>query len=69
ARGLEPRLLIVEGTRASREDRDESEEMVEENCLRAVSEERGLVVADFGPRNVGGWRRSDASPPPPAGSL
>lgn len=52
ARGLEPRLLIVEGTRTSREDRDESEEMVEENCLRAVSEERGLVVADFGPRNV-----------------
>lgn len=52
ARGLEPRLLIVEGTRASRDDRHESEEAVEENCLRAVAEERGLVIADFGPRNV-----------------
>ncbi len=52
ARGLDPRLLIVEGTRASREERQESEEIVEENCLRAVSDERGLVVADFGARNV-----------------
>ena len=52
ARGLDPRLLIVEGTRASREECLESEEMVEENCLAAASEERGLVVADFGPRNV-----------------
>lgn len=52
ARGLDPRLLIVEGTRASREECRESEELVEENCLRAVAEERGLVIADFGPRNV-----------------
>lgn len=52
ARGLEPRLLVVEGTRASREDKKESEDVVEENCRRAVEDEKGLVVADFGPRNV-----------------
>jgi len=52
ARDLCPRLLIVEGTRASREDREESEDLVEENCLRATNEENGLVIGDFGPRNV-----------------
>ena len=45
-------ILIIEGTRTSRkEDVDESEEIVFENCLRAVEESKGLVIADFSPRN------------------
>jgi ribonuclease J len=52
AAGLEPRLLIIEGTRVTKEqDRRETEEEVYMNCLRAVRGERGLVVADFSPRN------------------
>ncbi|RUM33142.1 MAG: ribonuclease J [Archaeoglobus sp.] len=45
-------VLIVEGTRTSRkEDVDESEEIAFENCLKAVEESKGLVIADFSPRN------------------
>ena len=45
-------ILIIEGTRASRkEDFDESEKVVFENCLKAVEESKGLVIADFSPRN------------------
>ena len=44
-------VLIIEGTRAEREDVNESEEVVYENCLRAVEESEGLVIADFSPRN------------------
>ncbi|RLI83566.1 ribonuclease J [Archaeoglobales archaeon] len=44
-------VLIIEGTRTSREDVNESEEVVFENCLKAVEESKGLVVADFSPRN------------------
>jgi len=45
-------VLIIEGTRASRkEDVNESEELVFENCLRAVEESKGLIIADFSPRN------------------
>ncbi|MGD1061001.1 MAG: MBL fold metallo-hydrolase RNA specificity domain-containing protein [Methanomassiliicoccales archaeon] len=51
AKALNPRLLIIEGTRASREDREESEEKVKETCLKTVEQENGLVVADFSPRN------------------
>lgn len=51
AKDLNPRLLIIEGTRASREDRDEDEGMVMRKCLEAVEEEKGLVVADFAARN------------------
>jgi len=45
------RVLIIEGTRTSREDVNESEKMVFENCLRAVEESKGIVIADFSPRN------------------
>jgi ribonuclease J len=52
ARALSPHALIVEGTRANREkDEDVSEEDVRGNCLAAVEEEKGFVLADFGPRN------------------
>jgi len=45
-------ILIIEGTRAGRgEDVNESEELVFENCLKAVEESRGLIIADFSPRN------------------
>jgi len=45
-------VLIVEGTRAGRgEDVNESEEIVFENCLKAVEDSKGLVIADFSPRN------------------
>jgi ribonuclease J len=44
-------VLITEGTRASREDINESEELVFENCLKAAEESKGLVVADFSARN------------------
>ncbi|AGK61333.1 putative hydrolase of the metallo-beta-lactamase superfamily [Archaeoglobus sulfaticallidus PM70-1] len=45
-------VLIIEGTRASRnEDVNESEDTVFENCLKAVEESEGVVVADFSPRN------------------
>ncbi|MEM3401829.1 MAG: MBL fold metallo-hydrolase [Candidatus Hadarchaeales archaeon] len=49
---LDPRLLIIEGTRMGEgRERQESEENVREKCLSAVSEEKGLVIADFSPRN------------------
>jgi len=52
AAGLEPRLLIIEGTRVGEErERRETEEEVYHNCLEVCGEERGLVVADFSPRN------------------
>jgi len=52
AAGLEPRLLIIEGTRVGRkEERRETEEEVYRNCLEVCRRERGLVVADFSPRN------------------
>ncbi len=44
-------VLIIEGTRAKREDTDESEKMVYENCLKVVEGSKGLVVADFSGRN------------------
>ena len=45
-------VLIIEGTRAGREeDINVSEDDVFENCLRAVEESKGLVIADFSPRN------------------
>ncbi len=51
ARKLRPRLLLCEGTRAS-ETGSVSEEEVYQNALQAAKSERGLVIADFGPRNV-----------------
>ncbi len=50
-RALKPYLLICEGTRAGDEGHT-TEEEVYENALLAVREARGLVIADFGPRNV-----------------
>jgi len=44
-------VLIIEGTRAGEEDYSESEKMVFENCLKVVEEAKGLVIADFSPRN------------------
>ncbi len=45
-------VLIVEGTRASRdEDYNVSEDLVFENCLKSVEESKKLVIADFSPRN------------------
>lgn len=52
AKSLQPRCLIIEGTRCERgEDADVSEAEVAKNCGVAVAEEDGCVLADFGPRN------------------
>lgn len=48
---LRPHILLCEGTRL-REKRGASEEEAFNNCLRAVSGAEGLVIADFGARNV-----------------
>lgn len=59
ARALQPRVLLCEGTRAPRRgDETEpalpsvTEQEVEDNAGREVARETGLVVADFGPRNI-----------------
>lgn len=44
-------VLIIEGTRTSREDIDESEEEVYHSCLNIIQEAKGVVVADFSARN------------------
>ncbi|MFX1314615.1 MAG: MBL fold metallo-hydrolase [Promethearchaeota archaeon] len=44
-------VLIIEGTRTTREDINESEDIVFENCLDAVETSKDLVVADFSARN------------------
>lgn len=51
AAGLRPKVLICEGTNISSHS-STPEEQVYENALKAVKEARGLVIADFGPRNV-----------------
>jgi ribonuclease J len=48
---LRPLALICEGTRAG-DDTKVTEEEVRDNALREVQRSEGLVVADFGPRNV-----------------
>ena len=48
---LKPRALICEGTHPMVE-RPVTEEQVAANCFQVVKETNGLVVADFGPRNV-----------------
>jgi len=48
---LEPRALIIEGTRIDKEDTC-TEEQVRQRALEEVGKAKGLVVADFGPRNV-----------------
>ena len=44
-------VLIIEGTRASRGDVEQSEEEVYENSLNLIQDSSGLVVADFSARN------------------
>ncbi|HUW95173.1 MAG TPA: MBL fold metallo-hydrolase RNA specificity domain-containing protein [Anaerolineae bacterium] len=51
ARELRPLALICEGTRAE-DGTSVTEHEVHGNALRAVKRAEGLVVADFGPRNV-----------------
>ncbi len=48
---LNPNILLCEGTRL-RESRGASEEEAFNNCLEAVKKAEGLVIADFGARNV-----------------
>jgi ribonuclease J len=50
-RELGPLALICEGTRAG-DDKKVTEEEVRDNARREVQRAEGLVVADFGPRNV-----------------
>jgi ribonuclease J len=44
-------VLIIEGTRAGREDYHDSEGIVYENCRRVVEQTDELVIADFAARN------------------
>ncbi|MDD5094168.1 MAG: MBL fold metallo-hydrolase RNA specificity domain-containing protein [Dehalococcoidia bacterium] len=48
---LAPHVLLCEGTRL-KEERGATEEEVFENCLKVVNQAKGLVIADFGARNV-----------------
>jgi len=48
---MRPLALLTEGTRAG-EGAGTIEEEVHENILSAVKGARGLVIADFGPRNI-----------------
>jgi len=48
---LHPRVLICEGTRIDKADHT-TEEEVYEKALKAVRATKGLVLADFGPRNI-----------------
>jgi ribonuclease J len=56
ARELRPRVLLCEGTRATRGAVEDTIRVREEDVLRSalqeVRSEDGLVVADFSPRNV-----------------
>ena len=47
----EATILIIEGTRAAREDVNESEEIVYENSLKTSEEAKGLIIVDFTARN------------------
>jgi len=48
---LDPIALILEGTRIEK-DESPTEQSVRDACLDVVKRCKGLVVADFGPRNV-----------------
>jgi ribonuclease J len=56
ARELRPRVLLCEGTRATEEPPEASmpvrEEDVRQSALQEVRTAEGLVIADFGPRNI-----------------
>ncbi|MBY8985786.1 MAG: ribonuclease J [Candidatus Lokiarchaeota archaeon] len=47
----EASVLIIEGTRATREDVYESEQKVYEKCLKTAEEAKGVIIADFTARN------------------
>ncbi|MHA2284023.1 MAG: MBL fold metallo-hydrolase [Promethearchaeota archaeon] len=47
----EASILIIEGTRAAREDVYESEQKVYNKCLSIAEEAEGLIIADFTARN------------------
>lgn len=49
---LDPKVLIIEGTRIGREEAgEETEEDVYQKCFSATRDEDKLVIADFSPRN------------------
>lgn len=48
---LKPEAMIIEGTRIESES-DHTEASVKDACLEVVRTAKGLVIADFGPRNV-----------------
>ncbi len=51
-RALRPAALISEATRAGQSDRPSSEAGVRDRSIEVVRSEKGLVVADFGARNI-----------------
>ncbi|MBI2859271.1 MAG: exonuclease [Chloroflexi bacterium] len=51
AAALKPRILILEGTNVGR-DTNVSEQTVFDNGLKAISQAKGIVVADFSARDV-----------------
>jgi len=52
ASALRPRALVAEGTYVESERLPVTEEEVYENSLRAASGARGLIIADFAPRDI-----------------
>ena len=48
---LHPRALIIEGTNVTREENIREDEVFT-NGLKAIADARGLVIADFSPRDV-----------------
>ncbi|MBI2872131.1 MAG: exonuclease [Chloroflexi bacterium] len=51
-RALRPRALLCEGTRAGETGHTVTEDSVAQRALEEVRRARGLVIADFGPRNI-----------------
>lgn len=52
-RGLNPIALLCEGTRVSPGPSQEADETtVQQKAMRTVANANGLVIADFGPRNI-----------------
>ena len=53
---LKPRLLIIEGTRIEKDSKGTegtaTEDQAKELALAEVKKAKGLVIADFGPRNI-----------------
>lgn len=50
---LKPKVLLCEGTRVTRsDDKDVSETEVRDNAFRIAKRTSGLIIADFGSRNI-----------------